>query len=262
MKKILPLILITLLIFTSCNASTKNPTDTTGESDGIVYPEADVNGMNVTYIITDVGAVPISIDEGGYSMLTDENYYYNLQNTVDMNPDIPQKTFTAFSDSGVNLGQVGFDKMTGDSHKTLVTSGNWKLCPNIRKTTFSSKKADASYADFIFSCFPDNFNSVTDINITEVWEYDCDGDSSNEAVVKAADENYCILAFLSQTLGNCILACELENCENYVATPFFADLDGNGIYSLCTLYGSGLKTFCVYKENTLDGEYRVYLPIE
>ena len=259
--KVISLFLITLLIFTSCSTVPKNPGDTTGEDDGIVYPEADVSGMNVTYAITENGAVPISVAEGGYSMLAGENYYYNVQNTVDMNTDIPTKTFTAFSDSGINLGQCDFDKMTGDSYKTLVTSGNWKLCPNIRKTTYSSKKADASYADFIFSVFPDSFQSATDINITDVWEYDCDSDGVNEAVVKASGENYIILVFLSQTLGNCVLASEFDNCDGYEATPFFADLDGNGSYSLCTLYGGGLKTFCVYKENTLDEEYRIYLPV-
>lgn len=261
MKKILPLILIVLLILASCSVSPKNPSDTTGEGDGIVYPEADVSGTNVTYIITDSGAVPISIVEGGYSMLSGENYYYNLQNTVDMTPDAPQKNFTAFSDSGINLGFADFDKITGDAYKTLVTSSNWKLCPNLRKTTFSDNKADISYAEFIFSVFPDNFNSATDVNITDIWEFDSDGDGSNEAIVKAVGDNYCILAFLSQTIGNCILACEFENCKNFVATPFFADFDGNGSYSLCTVYGAGLKTFCVYKENTLDEEYRVYLPI-
>ncbi len=261
MKKILPIILIILLIFTSCSAKPKNPSDTTGKDDGIVYPEADVSGMNVTYVITENGAVPISVVEGGYSMLSGENYYYNIQNTVDMNTKIPEKTFTAFSDSGINLGTVDFENMTGDSFKTLVTSGNWKLCPNVRKTTYSEKKADASYSDFIYSVFPDNFQSINDINITDIWEFDSDGDSVNEAVVKASDDNYIILVFLSQTLGNCVLANEFQNCEGYEAIPFFADLDGNGKYSLCTLYGAGLKTFCVYKENTLDEEYRVYLPI-
>jgi hypothetical protein len=261
MKKLLPLFLVMLLIFTSCAPSAKNPSDTTGDDDGIVYPETDTKGKNVTYVITQNGAIPISIVDGGYSMLSGENYYYNLQNTVDMNPDISKKTFTAFSDSGINLGSSDFDKMTGDNYKTLVTSGNWKLCPNIRKTTYSSKKADTSYAEFIFSVFPDNFASVSDVNVTDVWELDTDSDGTNEAVVKAAGDNYVILVFLSQTLGNFVLACDFEHCDTYVATPFFADLDGNGCYSLCTLYGAGLKTFCVYKENTLDEEYRVYLPI-
>ena len=128
-------------------------------------------------------------------------------------------------------------------------------------SSYSSKKADPSYADFIFSVFPDNFNSVNDVNITDVWELDTDSDGINEAVVKAASDNYVIVVFLSQTLGNCVLANEFQNCKDFVATPFFADFDGNGSYSLCALYGAGLKTFCVYKENTLDEEYRVYLPI-
>ena len=151
MKKLLPLFLVMLLIFTSCALSAKNPFDTTGDDDGIVYPETDTKGKNVTYVITENGAVPISVVDGGYSMLSGENYYYNLQNTVDMNPDIQKKIFTSFSDSGINLGSSDFDKIKGDNYKTLVTSGNWKLCPNIRKTTYSSKKADSSYADFIFS---------------------------------------------------------------------------------------------------------------
>lgn len=263
--KILPLVFIFILLLTSCSKSSPHTQNTTGEDDGIVYPETDISGMTVTYILTPDGAVPISVCEGGYSLLTSENYYYNLQNTVDMNADMPNKSYTAFTDSGINCGSVSFDDITagkveGESFHTLVTSGNWKLCPNIRKTSYDGN-ADSSYCDFIYQSFPDNFASAADIKVTDIWEYDADDDGNAEAVVLSKTDDYTVLAMLSQTIGNKILASTFVKGSDFTAAPFFADLDGNGAYSLITAWGDTLKTVSVYKENTLDEEYRVYLPI-
>lgn len=265
--KLVSIILIMLLIVTSCSKSAPTPDSTTGEDDGITYPETDVTGVNVTYIKTPSGLVPISICEDGYSTLSSENYYYNLQSKVDNARLLDQKSYTAFTDSGINRGTVDYDdiiqnEVEENDFYTLVTSGNWKLCPNLRKTAYDKDtEADDGFKEYILESYPDNFKSVSDITVTDIWEYDSDADGANEAVVLANGDGYTVLAFLSSTLGNKILAASFTDEADYVAVPFFADLDGNGIYSLVTVWGGGLKTTSVYKENTLEEEYRVYLPL-
>ena len=155
--KILPLLLAVLTLASSCSKKTPEiPKNTTGKDDGIVYSEPDVSGTNVTFLFTPSGNIPISVCEGGYSMLSGENYYYNLENTVANSRTLDGKKYTAFTDGGTNIGSVSSDgKNAGEEYRTLVTSGNWKLCPNIRKTTYTDKKADSSFGQFISDTYKD-----------------------------------------------------------------------------------------------------------
>ncbi len=265
-QKLLPLLVIFSLLLCSCSSASVQPGDTSGKDDGIKYPEADTHGSNVTYINTEVGMIPISLCDDGYSMLTGENYYYNIENTVDNDLTLSDKKYTLFTDNGTNCGDVSFTDITNNKIKqqpyhALVTSGNWKLCPNLKKTSYTENTADKGYKQFISESFPENFASASDVTVTHIWEYDVDGDNSSDSLVLADTDSYTILAFLSTTLGNKILASSFENDTGFVAYPFIADLDGNGVYTLVTVSGNGLKTVTVYKENTLESDYTVYLPI-
>ncbi len=265
--KVISIILILSLCLFSCTKAPLLPGDTTGEDDGIQYPAADTKGTTVTYIKTDAGFIPISFCTDGLSMLSGENYYYNLQNLVENDLTLGEKQFTVFTDNGTNRGNVNFadvidNKITDPPLHTLVTSANWKVCPNLKKTSFSENTADSGYKQYILETFPENFGSADEIFVTGLWEYDLDADGTCESVVLADTEAYTVMVLLSQTLGNTVLASSFEEDNGFVATPFIADLDGNGEYSLVCVWGNSLKTVTVYNEKSTQIDYTVYLPID
>ncbi len=265
--KIISMILIILLCLCSCANAPLAPGDTTGEDDGIQYPTADLTALTVTYIVTRAGAIPISFCQNAHSKLSGENYYYNLENIAENDLTLSERQFTVFTDTGKNCGNKTFSDITENKISeaplhTLVTSANWKMCPNLKKTSFSENIADSSYKQFILESFPDVFKTVDDIHVTDLWEYDIDADGTSESIVVANTDSYTIMVLLSQSLGNMVLASSFENDEGFVAIPFVVDLDGNGKYTLMTVWGNTLKTVTVYKESTLDTEYTVYLPID
>ncbi len=266
-SKVISLLLILSLCLFGCTKPPASPGDTTGEDDGIQYPAADISGSTVTYLKTDAGCVPISYCTNGHSMLLGENYYYNIQNTVDNDLTVCEKQFTVFTDTGVNKGNVNFADITDNKINetplhTLVTSANWKLCPNLKKISFEKDTADSGYKQFILESFPDSFASASDIAVTDLWEYDLDCDGLVESVVLADADEYTVMVLLSQTLGNTVLASSFKEDNGYMSVPFFADLDGNGDYSLITVFGNSLKTVMAFKEKTLEPDYTVYLPLD
>ena len=261
--KLIPVILILVLLLTACAAPDSLPQNTTGEDDGIKYPKPDVNGTNVIYISTEAGCAPVSICKNGTSLLCDENYYYNIQNVIDNDLTLKDKTYTLFTNSGKNMGQVSLDdikenKITQTPLCSLITSANWKLCPNLKRTVYNDdQKADNGYYEFINSEFSDTKN----IKITETFEYDIDSDGNGEAIVVAKANNFTALVLLSQSMGNSVLCESTAKSADFCAHPFIADIDGNGKYSILTVTGSGLKTVTVYKEQSAEADYTVYLPL-
>lgn len=233
MKSKIALCFITMLLFSGC-------AKTQPEKQSIIYPPADVTGINVTYVDTGKTLTPISLIKDGTSLLSGENYYYNIESTVNNSDGLQGKTYTAFSCTGENNGNVSLDKCP--KSEALITSGNWQLCPDMRYGT----KATDEYREF-----------VADRNITDVWEYDLDGDGANEAIIRACAENTQAIYIMSTTLGNSIL----QECEG-TATPYIADFDGDGEYSIMTLCGNSFKMVTVYKEKSVEPEYTVYLPLE
>lgn len=265
--KIISIILIISLCLFSCAKSPVTPGDTTGEDDGIQYPAADTTGTNITYLKTQVGCIPISFCTDGLSMLSGENYYYNLQNLAENDLTIGEKKFTVFTDNGTNRGNANFadiidNKITDPSLCTLVTSANWKLCPNLKKTSYSENTADSGYKQYILETFPDKFASSDEVFVKTVWEYDLDGEGTCESVVVADTDAYTVMVLLSQSMGNTVLASSFEDDNGFVAVPFVADLDGNGAYSLVYVWGNSLKTVTVCKEKSITCDYTVYLPID
>lgn len=248
------MLLVTVLLFSSC---TKNPNNNEiPQMDDTVYGESDLAGMNVTYVKTTSGFIPFAIVKDGHSMLSDENYYYDLVNMANNDTSLTTKPITAFDSNGINLGVVVLDKDTSSPYDLLFTSGNWKLCPALRHTT----SQDEGFKQFIMESFPDKFKSVADITVTDITECDIDGDGINEAFVLANTDNYCILALLSQSIGNKILASDFDN-PDYNAYAYAADIDGNGLFSIVTVAGDNFQKLTVLKENSLDTDYCVYLPL-
>ncbi len=265
--KVISIILIISLCLFSCAKAPLLPGDTTGEDDGIQYPAADTKGTNITYLKTDAGFIPISFCTDGLSMLSGENYYYNLQNLADNDLTLTEKQFTVFTDNGVNRGGANFadvcdNKITDPTLHTLATSANWKLCPNLKKTSFSENTADSGYKQYILETFPDKFKTADDVFVKNLWEYDLDADGTCESVVLADTDTYTVMVFLSQTLGNTVLASSFDEDDGFIAVPFVADLDGNGAYSLVCVWGNSLKTVTVFKEKSIQTDYTVYLPID
>lgn len=257
--KIISLILLLSVSLSGCKKqNTESDPAPKQNNNDISYSEPDVSGTNAAYIITDSGWIPFSVCEGGYSMLSGENYYYNLQSTLENSASFNEKQRTVFDDCGENKGN---DTSKLSSFTAIATTGNWKLSPSVKKTNYGKNKADGGFSQFILDSFPDKFETLSDIKVKTVWECDVDGDGAGEAVVLSKNQDSTILVFLSQSMGNKILASSFETDKNYVAAPFFADLDGNGSYSLAVVWGDGLKTVTVYKENSLEEDYRVYLPI-
>lgn len=260
--KILPIIIILTLLLCSCSMSNGYNHNTDGRDDGITYPKTDTSGTDVIYIITSVGGVPISICKNGHSSLSDENYYYNLQNSIDNDLTLKDKNYTLFTNGGNNCGNVSIDDIVKGKVKqplltTIATSSNWKLCPNLKKTVYTDKTADSGYLEFISQSFPD----VKDIKICETYEYDIDGDDNNEAIVVAKAKNFTAIVLLSQSMGNSILNTSNTNDDNSCAIPYLIDIDGNGKYSILTITGSGLKTATFYKEDCSGVDQKIYLPI-
>ncbi len=265
--KVISIILILSLCLFSCAKSPLLPGDTTGEDDGIEYPPADITATTVTYITTNAGAIPIAFFQNGHSKLVGENYYYNLQNLAENDLTLSDRKFTIFTDTGINRGNTTFasvceNKISEAPFHALATTANWKLCPNLKKTSFSENIADNGYKQFILETFPDSFKTADDVFVTDLWEYDIDADGACESVVLANTDTYTVMVLLSQTFGNAVLASSFENDNGFVATPFIADLNGNGTYTLVTVWGNSLKTVTVYKENSTEVDYTVYLPID
>ncbi len=265
--KVISIILILSLSLFSCTKAPLSPGDTTGEDDGIQYPTADITASTVTYIKTNAGMIPISFCQNGHSKLTGENYYYNLQNLAENDLTLSDRQFTIFTDTGINRGNSTFsdvadNKITEAPLHALATTANWKLCPNLKKTSFSENIADSGYKQYILETFPDNFKTVDDIFVTDLWEYDIDADGTTESIVVADTDAYTVMVLLSQSLGNCVLASSFENAKDFIAIPFIVDLNGNGTYTVMAVWGNTLKTVTVYKENCFDIDYTVYLPID
>jgi len=265
--KVISIILILSLCLFSCTKAPLLPGDTTGEDDGIQYPDADITASTVTYIKTNAGVIPISFCQNGHSKLVGENYYYNLQNLAENDLTLSDRKFTVFTDTGINRGDATYgavcdNKIDEAPFHALITTANWKLCPNLKKSSFTDNTADDGYKQYILQAFPENFKTVDDVFVTDLWEYDFDADGSLESIVLADTDDYTVMVFLSQTLGNVVLASSFENDDGFVAVPFIADLKGNGAYTLMTVWGNTLKTVSVYKEKSLEADYTVYLPID
>ena len=265
--KVISIILILSLSLFSCTKAPLAPGDTTGEDDGIQYPAADITATTVTYIKTNAGMIPVSFCQNGHSKLTGENYYYNLQNLAENDLTLSDRQFTIFTDTGKNCGNTTYasvndNKISEMSFHVIATTANWKLCPNLKKTSFAQNTADSGYKQYILEAFPDNFKTVDDVFVTGLWEYDLDGDGCCESVVLADTDTYTVMVLLSQTLGNTVLASSFENDNGFVAVPFIADLNGDGTYTLMTVWGNTLKTVTVYKDKSLETDYTVYLPID
>ena len=265
-KLIIPA-LLALLIITGCSAG-KNPDSDMPPEQEITYEQTDVSGTNTVFIKTKDGFVPISLVIDGKSRLSGENYYYNLQSIIDSESSVKDKNQTYFGSNGQNMGSVSYgeleqNKIKAEPYQMLITSGNWRLSPSIRYETFSNKDTVGDgYKQFIFESFPDKFASVSEINVTDIWEYDIDGDGTNDAVIRAVNDGYTVLAVQSPGLGSKILASDFNADADYTAQPFFADIDGDGTFSLITVSGNSFKTVRVYEPNSLEPDYIVYLPLE
>ena len=265
--KFLLAVLIALLLITGCSKD-NNPNDKLPPEQEITYEKTNVSGTNTIFLKTRDGFIPISHVVDGKSRLSGENYYYNLQSVINSESPLREKTHTYFSSDGQNLGSVTYsemedNKIKAEPYSVLVSSGNWRLSPAVRHESFGKKDSVGDgYKEFIFESFPDKFSSTTDITVTDIWEYDIDGDGTNDAVIRASGDSYCVLAVQSPGLGNKILASSFDGDKNYTVQPFFADIDGDGSFSLITISGNSFKTVRVYKANTLEPDYVVYLPLE
>lgn len=258
---------LALLLITGCSGE-KTPGNETPPEQDITYEQTDVHGTNTVFLKIKDGIVPITHVVDGKSRLSGENYYYNLKSVIDSESSLKDKKQTCFGTDGKNLGSFSFteledNKMKAEPYEMLATTGNWRLSPTIRYEKYGKKDTVGDgYKQFIFESFSDKFSSVSDITVTDIWEYDIDGDGSNDAVIRAAGDGYTVLAVQSPGLGNKILASDFENNDKYTAQPFFADIDGDEKFSLITVSGSSFKTVRVYKPCSLEPDYVVYLPLE
>lgn len=249
-------LLMALILLCGCAKSPKDGAE--GENNNVTYDTPDTAGLNITSIKTQGGYIPISVVKDGKSQLSGENYYYDIQNILSLEPTLEDKTLSYFDINGENVGAD-----TGENYTVLSTTGNWKLSADIRHQTFTDPKKSASdgYKQFISESMPEIFPTVADVNVSDIWEYDIDSDNITEAVVAACSDDVSVLAVLSQTLGNKMLAF-FPKTDTSLAAAYFLDIDGNGEFSLVTVSGNAYKLVTVYKENTLDPDYSVYLPVE
>lgn len=258
MRRIFCLLIIVMLMMSSCSKGTAN--GDSNADDGVEYPPADTSGMQVTYLPTQKGGYPVNISVGGAPALAGDVYYYNAVSTVEKDITVKQKTFTSFDDRGHNKGVVAITDVAGDDCKlepysALVTSGNWRLCPDMRVQSFDNASPPGPYLELLSESYPDS-----EFTIDKLYETDIDLDGTNEAVFTAKSGDTLVVAVLSQTLGNKILH-STEAKENAAAIPYFADFNGDSKPSLAVLCGSTLKTFTVYSDCSLDASYTLYLPI-
>lgn len=253
--RLIHVLIILCLILCGCkgaNAPLKSPS-----GDTVEYPESDLAGTNVTYVKTESGFIPISVVKNGNSMLSGENYYYDLVNSVENDSTVSEKTFTAFDGEGNNVGAVNIEKDSRDPYTHLYTSGNWKLCPVVRRT----QSQDENYKQFILESFADKFTKPDDVTVTDILQFDIDGDGLDEAAVTAKGDGYTVSVLLSQSLGNKVLASAFDT-PDFDCKSFVADFDGNGDFSLATLSGGSFMKLTVCKEKTADTDYTVYLPLK
>ena len=264
-KLIIPALLAVLLI-SGCSDGSSNLQPIPDQE--IEYEQTDVSGVNTVFLKTKDGFVPISYVVDGKSQLSGENYYYNIQTIIDSQKSLYDKKLTCFGSDGKNMGSTTFsdlkeNKIKSDPYQMLVTSGNWKLSPTMRYESYDKKDSVGDgYKQFIFESFPEHFSSVSEITVTDIWEYDIDGDGTNDALIRALGDGYAVLAVQSPGLGNKILASCFDDVTQYSIHPFFADIDGDGLYSLITVSGNSFKTACIYKANSLEKDYIIYLPLE
>ncbi len=255
--RLISILAAALILLTGCGGKNGGdgapPPDTQKE-----YPQADVSGTNAVFVTTTGGPIPIAYTTDGISQLAGDNYYYNLQSLLSADSKLMSKPVTYFTADGA---ETESDK--AKPYGALATSGNWRLCPAARHSSIGQKDdASDGYKQFIYESFPDKFASVSDVKVTDIWEYDLDGDGAADAAVRAAGDGYSILCFQSTTLGNKLLAANFGQDKSYICQPFFADIDGDGKCSLISISGAGFKTATIYKQGALEPEYTVYLPLE
>lgn len=256
-------ILLISVLLCSCTKMTEPPSKSNVD-DNITYETPNTDGINGVYIITEKGPVPVSYTKNGKMSLSGDIYYYNLKNILENDEAVKQKTFTHFDENGCNIGSktyTDFQNSTKEPYKTLALSGNWRLCPPLRRIEYSEKdKIPEEYKNYFMSAFANQLTQES-LKITDVWETDLDSDGTNEAVIKAKGEGYVAIVLMSETMGNSVLHSHFKQDADYDAFPFFADLDGGGVPSIMLLSGNSLKTLCVYKEKSATVCYCVYLPI-
>lgn len=197
------------------------------------YPAPDPSGIHAVYVETPSGLIPVSVTKDGREELSGDNYYYNLTAL-----GLPDRPLTAFSATGENLGAYA----PAAPYTRLITTGNWRLCPRV-----NTPAPAAEAQQFVKSLLPS-------AEIQTVYELDLDGDGAGEQFIIAADDRAHLLV-RSVTLG------EREVCSDSEIAPFFADLDGDGAFTLVTLAGSKLKKATVYTPD-LAPDYNVFLPLD
>lgn len=259
MKRKLILPLMILLLLTGCAKGG----ETAPSPAPVEYGTPDRTGVNVVWIRTPSGLIPVARTVNGNGTLKGENYYYQLQATVDGDGVIGTKTLTAFDADGNFLGAVADSELQkADPYTLLVTTGNWQLSPAVRHTRYSAKEdAGDGYKQFIFESFPDRFGATSDVCVTDLWEYDLDGDGANDAIIRAIGKDCTVLAVQSPALGSRILDFYGEE-GNYDTCVYFTDAEGDGSFALMTVCGNALKKATVYRPGTLEVDYTVFLPLE
>ncbi len=261
--KLKHILLLILVLAMSVSCSKNNIEPKSNAEDKATYENTNTDGINGVYIITDKGPVPVAYTDNGKLSLAGDVYYYNLNNILENDDGVKQKTFTYFDNNGFNIGAdtyEDFKKNAKNPYETLALSGNWRLYPDLRIMEYDEKnKAPSEYLEFIKESFKDNLGEMP-IESVKVWETDLDTDGTNEAFVKAKTDDYTLLVMMSGTLGKNVLFSDFEKSPCDVM-PFFADLDGNGKPSVLLLSGNELKIVTVFKEGTVNALYSVYLPV-
>lgn len=164
------------------------------------------------------------------------------------------------------------EKVKKDANITISANIEGEFMPGMRHVEYtadSQGELSGQYSDLIRQLMDQNGLENAKVNITDIWEYDLDGDNANEVFIKAQntenESSYSMLALLSQSIESTLIAMDTgESAENFTLQPFVLDISPSGELKPCLISGGDYKRFELFDiiDGKLTSRYTVYFPLQ
>ena len=285
-KKIFAIIACLTIIVMCLSGCKKNEDpqqpDSTGDEPPAAEPEKlDISGDRCV-LIGCGGHTPVVLlcDEINQFVNKDIYYFDALSYMTDelvTRLDETGRFYTYDLESGKKQGESSLynllnEKVKKDTALTISANIEGEFMPSMRHVEYtadSQGELSGQYSDLIRQLMDQNGLENAKVNITDIWEYDLDGDNANEVFIKAQntenESSYSMLALLSQSIESTLIAMDTgESAENFTLQPFVLDISPSGELKPCLISGGDYKRFELFDiiDGKLSSRDTVYFPLQ